>query len=584
MPDIFNDDGLPGQVTPDIELAQQNAPPDQGTTRGEIDVDAGYFTPVQYLQYLTYYYNFQVQYDSASTGFFPLTATRGNPKTFAVGIIPPNANITIPPTGTGTQSTTQQTQQAAALAVQQANTPPKGGTGVNTQGNIQAALSNLGQLIPSKYGDANFNTLTAGAYNPSVPLSSSCGYVASYYLQSLGVTDPTIINRDIPSSGAKSTPGANLSKLYFGAQKAGALRTVAKDGPPPPGSVLFFGDPKDPTGNYAAQHVSVLGSVNSDGSFNTLDGGSPSREQTSQNTRSFTTGVDADGNPTNTISSGAGPRTVMAYIDVTALPIAAPPAPPSIGGLVNFATLGLANWNTTGSPNAQQAAQVQSIVANTSINLTSSQVTQQYQAAQAAEATTALSILNTMAQTPPLRMLVNPKSFKVDAQKIISDGNYTRKGPIIEHWGDGQDKIEGSGKIAGFYAASTLNGPGPGLSRSARNYSVSYQNFLSLWLLYRNNGGLYYSGQVQGETPKRIWPWSDPSTCTMMVSCTSGASTPTTSRKTTPPRSRSSTVFRSRFGRGSSLILQIRIQRLTMGTCRLLGLLSYPPRVYKDAP
>jgi hypothetical protein len=34
-------------------------------------------------------------------------------------------------------------------------------------------------------------------------------------------------------------------------------------------------------------------------------------------------------------------------------------------------------------------------------------------------------------------------------------------------------------------------GGGPGLTRVARQYSASYQNFLGLYLLYRNNGGLY---------------------------------------------------------------------------------------------
>jgi hypothetical protein len=103
-----------------------------------------------------------------------------------------------------------------------------------------------------------------------------------------------------------------------------------------------------------------------------------------------------------------------------------------------------------------------------------------------------------MRTTPPLRLLVNPSSFKISSEKVVSDGNFTREGPIIEHWGEQQDKMSISGKIAAFFAIDTqpsddLNnlGGGPGLTRVARQYSASYQNFLSLYLLYRNNGGLF---------------------------------------------------------------------------------------------
>ncbi len=106
--------------------------------------------------------------------------------------------------------------------------------------------------------------------------------------------------------------------------------------------------------------------------------------------------------------------------------------------------------------------------------------------------------LDVMQNTPPLQLLVNPQSFKLSSEKIISDGGFTREGPIIEHWGEQQDKLEASGKLAAFMAIDAnppvANGPtggGPGLTRVARNYSASYQNFLSLYLLYRNNGGLY---------------------------------------------------------------------------------------------
>lgn len=104
--------------------------------------------------------------------------------------------------------------------------------------------------------------------------------------------------------------------------------------------------------------------------------------------------------------------------------------------------------------------------------------------------------LQAMINTPPLRLLVNPSSFSVKSQKIVSDGNWGRNGPIIEFWGDDQDKISGSGKVAAFYsidARPQLGRGGPGLTRHARNLSMGWQNLQSLYLLYRNNGGMYLS-------------------------------------------------------------------------------------------
>jgi hypothetical protein len=104
--------------------------------------------------------------------------------------------------------------------------------------------------------------------------------------------------------------------------------------------------------------------------------------------------------------------------------------------------------------------------------------------------------LEQMAKTPPLRLLVNPQSFRTSCEKIISDGNWGRNGPVIEHWGDNQDKIEGSGKVAAFYSMDAYNANGPGLGRTARQFSASYQNLLALWLIYKNNGGVWFPDPI----------------------------------------------------------------------------------------
>jgi len=79
----------------------------------------------------------------------------------------------------------------------------------------------------------------------------------------------------------------------------------------------------------------------------------------------------------------------------------------------------------------------------------------------------------------------------VKGEKIVNDGNWGRNGPIIEYWGDNQDKISGSGKSGGFYAIDVTNANGPGITRWARNFSASWQNIQSLYLLYRSNGALF---------------------------------------------------------------------------------------------
>lgn len=103
-----------------------------------------------------------------------------------------------------------------------------------------------------------------------------------------------------------------------------------------------------------------------------------------------------------------------------------------------------------------------------------------------------------MEQTPPLRLLVNPTSFKPASEKIISDGNFSRQGAIVEHWGEQQLKLTASGTLAGFYAADkSMGGKGPGITRVARNFSAAYQNFLSLYMIYRNNGTVWLPDYLQ---------------------------------------------------------------------------------------
>ena len=149
-----------------------------------------------------------------------------------------------------------------------------------------------------------------------------------------------------------------------------------------------------------------------------------------------------------------------------------------------------------GAKNAQEHRRILAKTANTSLNQTG--LGQAYGAAQAQQAAEMRTALENIASLKPLRLLVNPQSFRQSNEKIVTD-NWGRNGPITEHWGDNQDKIEGSGKIAAFYSLDAKGDPtagssgsSPGLGRIARQFSTSYQNLLSLWLIYKNNGGVWF--------------------------------------------------------------------------------------------
>jgi hypothetical protein len=94
---------------------------------------------------------------------------------------------------------------------------------------------------------------------------------------------------------------------------------------------------------------------------------------------------------------------------------------------------------------------------------------------------------------PPLFMYVNPTTFSLSHEFIASDGNRSRNGYIVEIWGEQLPKISMSGEVGAFWT-DTKNAAGQktgGLSVRYRKGSYAYQNFLSLYQIYRNNGYLY---------------------------------------------------------------------------------------------
>ena len=170
----------------------------------------------------------------------------------------------------------------------------------------------------------------------------------------------------------------------------------------------------------------------------------------------------------------------------------------SLGNSVEGDTEG-GSWATDGSQNAQNAAKEQDKTSGTPLNATDlGKALTDKQRSQIAASQLALQQLQDL---PPLRLLVNPQRFSWKESKIVSDGNRSRSGPIVEHWGDDQSKLSASGMLAAFYAMDAYNASGPGITRTARNFSAGYQNFQALYLIYRNNAAMYledYAG-VHGD-------------------------------------------------------------------------------------
>jgi hypothetical protein len=417
---------------------------------------------------LSFFRNLDVDWDSLSDQFVPVSATaqRGrNPKIFAVGLIPPNQKVTgrlldrsaqVPVKGRLPKESTTLVGPAA-IAEQE----------LERWVNLTESTPEGRRIIQEEYWEA-----VRPGYRPDPTTVAWSAAFISY-----------VANKGAPGS---LTPADGHS----------AYAAIAKNAEPGPGKYKAFrpeevtiqpndivirarGEGDQPTfedldGSYFPSHGDVVTEV--DGDSIRVIGGNLSQKVEARNYR-----LDSEGR----LATG---QTFFAVLRITGVPDDAfqrqavePDVDPSV------------NWKGSGDRNASDARRQEDALARTGLRGSQSGLL----ASQKAQIQAIKSALNAMASAPPLRMLVNPNKFSVKSTKIVQDGNWGRDGPIIEFWGDDQDKISGSGKVAGFYAVDRFpragGGGGPGLTRSARNFSQAWQNFQALWLLYRNNGGVYLS-------------------------------------------------------------------------------------------
>jgi len=140
------------------------------------------------------------------------------------------------------------------------------------------------------------------------------------------------------------------------------------------------------------------------------------------------------------------------------------------------------------------------------------------------QAISVISQLNALLATPPLTMLVNPATMSIVRQKKQQYTDRNRSGYIFQAWGEEQVRLNVSGRIGAYLAGARffdVDSPqnfqghgGPSRGRisttttpsgnqfATRRDSAAYQNLMSLFTIYRNNGYIY---DLVGESEAHWW-------------------------------------------------------------------------------
>ena len=108
--------------------------------------------------------------------------------------------------------------------------------------------------------------------------------------------------------------------------------------------------------------------------------------------------------------------------------------------------------------------------------------------------------LQTILSISPLTLLVNPDNFTISYTKIQNYSTRTRFGYVFEAWGEEQPTISFSGSTGAFIAAAASGTLAQvtgrtesvsGMQYASKRDSAAWQNFMSLYQFYRNNGYIF---------------------------------------------------------------------------------------------
>jgi len=553
-----------GMVFPPVTSGQASSHPlPPGVRRGErvitdIENKADYYSPELYRKLLTFFSSSQFEQDS-NTDFIPISQTKANPKLFVVGLIPPSATVTgrLLDRSASIANATGWPDQELDFSGAKAGAPGgASGGGSKTMPIVTVSGYTIGQGtgksdgVPGGGGGAGPNggppimtrlsipqlwNVLSNAYRSMYGKDATPTEMQFYVAQAMRETGGNLPNNNFGFVGNYPKPPEGretfrwTNGMYFNSYATteegargflGHLRSQNVGDSARAGDVMGYMTSLA-QGGYYGEPVEVYyhGTAASpkNGLFPALLG------DVARGMAPYGVQLDPGTSlPAHSPDACAFRESVFAYRDRTApgwnkggkggglkpdnlfrfmpgsdysgnctMDAKTAGEPPSTNGA----------WAGSGSKDA--AAAKAADVKKTDTDLNTSDIGKRFQAAQAAEAFQTAMLINKMRDTPPLRLLVNPKSFKISSEKICNDGNWTRNGHIIEHWGDQQDKLDASGTLAAFFAIDAnsqtpdSDGSSPGLTRVARQYSESFQNFLSLYLLYKNNGYLFTSGLEQ---------------------------------------------------------------------------------------
>lgn len=434
----------------------------------EIEKAADYHSPSQYKDLLTFFSNLQLTDDSASDQFVGLTGAkdRRKHKPFIIGILPPTSNVT--------------------------------GRLLDRSASVGAWTGNFGEEFDMGSASPNYDAseLTDEFYDRLLQVAKNIGanpedLAAVLYLESGLRSSAVFVNKETGNPVAKG-----LNQLILPTAKSIGMTeeewNVLETRPPEEQlewvEKYFLkaggGKPRNWTSAGHLQVANFATGYASKGSDpNAVIYRSPDKRY--EMNKAFDKegkGYITVGDVTRSINSR---KDSSAFRDRVLTHIENAKARQTS---THVSALGSTSWAEGGSAHANRAAKDLSKVVDR--NLNNSALGQRFLEQQSKAAAEMQRRLKQMQQTPPLLLLVNPQTFSVNPEVLITD-DMGRDGPIVENFGFGQDVIEASGRVAAFYAMDVNDANGPGLTRTARHYSISHQNLMSLWLLYRSNGGLY---------------------------------------------------------------------------------------------
>jgi len=493
---------------------------DKNLIFSEIEATAKYHTPGTYQNLLSYYSNLTLDSDSLAEKFIPLSAVAQrarNPKIFAIGVLPPAINVNgLAQIARGELSLDRSQSigavQGTTIGLTDINGDPirfdtVNGVGVIDNSDDTSARGNSGTVASSqqqqKWGSAardrspefwqNFVSMCRRQNVDPIAMAAltynESGFNPAAANHANGKDKPAVAKGLIQFThktarifGMSEEDWDNFQNLSAQEQlgwtelymRRTRMRNTNNRG------LLYrkvFGGFNNPDGSLYSKDAVVKGFT--DGNYQEL-----------AYRQNAPLDVNGDGGITvddlNTKIANLPPSFIRQLIaeaiaSEVDIPFQDPTEPPP--------ATRVPSWGLVGAIANNQSREYLDKVADSGLNAT--KFGQALTVGQRAQAISISKALQNVRDTPPLRMLVNPRSFSVKSEKIVTDGNWGRDGPIIEFWGDNQDKISASGSVAAFYSIDRTNAVGPGLTRNARNFSQAYQNFMSLFLLYRNNAGLY---------------------------------------------------------------------------------------------